>query len=213
MKRKKHKKDKEIKSIIGAILFLTVIILLITAIVRIEKSICPVAVNQAIYYSRTDVNKTISGIISEYLEENRYTYNDFAVVLYDSEKKVASVETLSYNINKVQSELSLEINEEFSEASGGAIEIPLGTLMNSYLLAGKGPVIRLRVCPARDAEVKLTSTFENAGINQTKHRISAVITTEINSSIPLYSFSTKTSYEFLIAENIIVGEIPQLYMN
>lgn len=213
MKRSRRKKPKQIKCRIGAILFITVIILLITAIAKAEKSIRPVAVNQAIYYSRTGVNKTISGIISEYLDKNRYTYSDFAVVLYDSENKVASIETLSYNINKVQSELSFEINEEFSETSRGTIEIPLGTLMNSYLLAGKGPEIKLRVCPARDAEVKLTSTFENAGINQTKHRISAVITTEINSSIPLYSFKTETSYEFLIAENIIVGEIPQLYMN
>ena len=47
-------------------------------------------------------------------------------------------------------------------------------------------------------------------MNQTCHKISALITVEIESSLPLYSFSTEVSFEFLFAENIIVGEVSKI---
>ena len=55
----------------------------------------------------------------------------------------------------------------------------------------------------------MKSEFESAGINQTKHRILALIKVKMTSSTPLNSFETNSEFEFLIAENIIIGETPQ----
>ena len=56
--------------------------------------------------------------------------------------------------------------------------------------------------------VKLTSRFSSAGLNQTCHRISAVINVNMESSLPLYTFSSHNEFEFLLSENIIVGAVP-----
>jgi sporulation protein YunB len=141
-----------------------------------------------------------------------YTYSDFAAVLYDETGKAVSIETITYNINKVQSGLSTAINSEFEKNNIASAEIPIGSLSGSYLLAGKGPCLRIRICPSDTAEISLTSSFEPAGVNQTCHRISAVVTADITSSLPLYSFSETVSFEFLLAENIIVGEVPDSYI-
>ena len=188
-------------------------VLFVMVLIRTEKAVKPVAAQQAEHYSKLTANKIIAGAVADYLDENRYDYSDFAAVLYDESGRVVSIEAVTYNINKAQSELSLLINSEFMSSGDTSAEIPLGSLTDSYLLAGKGPHIRLRICPAREATVKLTSSFTSAGVNQTCHRISAVVTADINSSIPLYSFSTEASFEFLLAENIIVGEVPEAALN
>lgn len=198
---------------LGAIVFGIIVILFIIALVKTDKALKPVAAQQAEHFSKLTANKIISSAVSDYLNENRYTYEDFAAVLYDESGRAVSVEALTYNINRVQSELSLKINNEFTKSCNTSAEIPLGSLTESYLLAGKGPHIHLRICPAREADVKLTSNFTSVGINQTCHRISVLVTADINSSIPLYTFSTSTEFEFLLAENIIVGEIPENFLN
>ena len=211
MRCRKRRINRRFKS--GIFLLIAFLVILIMVFIKIDKAIKPVAIQQADHYSKLTANKIISSAVSDYLRENQYTYSDFAAVLYDEEGRAVSVEAISYNINKVQSELTMIINAQFMRAGEASAEIPLGSITKSFLLAGKGPHIRLRICPVREASVKLTSSFSSAGVNQTCHRISAVVTAEINSSIPLYSFSSEASFEFLLAENIIVGEVPESSLN
>ncbi len=202
-KRNNHKKHKVF--IVPVTAFLILVIFLIGSI---EKNIAPSAVRQGEYYSRLTANKIINKAVSDYLKENQYQYNDFSAVLYDENGKAVSIESLTGNINKVQSDLVLRISEELSENKNIKVKIPIGSLTDSYLLAGKGFSVPLNICSAGNVDVKLKSEFTSAGINQTCHRISAVVSTEINSSIPLYSFSSEAEFEFLIAENVLVGEVP-----
>lgn len=214
MKRNRRRKKRFTKRAeAGAALLIIIIILIITAVVRIDHAVRPVAQLQAKHYSKITANKIISSAVGDYLEENRYTYSDFAAVLYDADGKAVSIEAVTYNINKVQSELTEKINTAFEQSGSSSAEIPIGSLTDSYMLAGKGPHLRLRICPAREASVSLTSSFSSAGMNQTCHRISVMVTTDINSSLPLYSFNTETDFEFLLAENIIVGEVPENAIN
>ena len=175
-----------------------------------EKAVRPAARIQAEHYARRSASETISAEVSDYLDDNRFTYTDFAAVLYDESGRVVSVEAIPYNINKVQSELTLRINQRFREVDSEVTRIPIGTLSGNYLLSGKGPGLKLRICPAEEVTVRLESEFTSAGVNQTTHRISAIITAEVSSSMPIYSFSTKVEFEFLIAETVIIGEVPAL---
>lgn len=175
-----------------------------------ERAVRPAARIQAEHYARRSASETISAEVSDYLDDNRFTYTDFAAVLYDESGRVVSVEAIPYNINKVQSELTLRINKRFRELESEVTRIPIGTLSGNYLLSGKGPGLKLRICPAEEVTVRLESEFTSAGMNQTTHRISAIITAEVSSSMPIYSFSTKVEFEFLIAETVIIGEVPAL---
>lgn len=175
-----------------------------------ERAVRPAARIQAEHYARRSASETISAEVSDYLDDNRFTYTDFAAVLYDESGRVVSVEAIPYNINKVQSELTLRINQRFRELDSEVTRIPIGTLSGNYLLSGKGPGLKLRICPAEEVTVRLESEFTSAGMNQTTHRISAIITAEVSSSMPIYSFSTKVEFEFLIAETVIIGEVPAL---
>ncbi|MBQ8960280.1 MAG: sporulation protein YunB [Ruminococcus sp.] len=157
----------------------------------------------------------MSRAVAEYLDDERFTACDFAAVLYDEEGKPVSVEALPYTINRVQAELTLAIERGLEEAGSVSAKIPVGSLWSSYLLAGKGPSVRVRICPVGEVSVRLRSSFTSAGINQTCHRISAEITAEMSAALPLYSFQTSESFEFLLCESVLVGETPQIspYLN
>lgn len=199
-RKKKHK-------YIAFGIFTAVAILIIFAIWT-DKAVRPVAALQAEHFSLAATDRAIEESASGYLRENSCRYTDFASVKYDSSGRVTAIEAIPDNINKVQSELALLINQRL-EKSAGYTKIPVGSLTGSYMLAGKGFNIRLRICPARKASVSLRSDFTSAGNNQTCHRISAVVTADIKSSLPLYDFETTTEAEFLLAENIIVGDVPE----
>ena len=205
MKRRKRKFTGYRIIAVMAVFF---IILIVIFSLWIDKAVRPVASVQAEHLSLLETNQAVEEAVSEYISAENYSYSDFVTVKYDSSGRVASVEARTQNINKVQSEIALEINNRL-EKSAGYASVPVGSLTSSYVLAGKGFKIRLRICPARKAGVKLKSEFTSAGNNQTCHRISAEVTAEIKSSLPIYSFETETSFEFLLAESIIVGEVPE----
>lgn len=192
------------------IFLLSVAMIVFIALLKTEKSIKPVAELQAEHIAQKTAAQVIEKTVSDYLEANRFTYSDFAAVLYDNEKKVSAIETLPYNINKVQSELGTLINNNLEKSSCKSTEIPVGSLMNSNILAGKGPKINIKVSPVGSAQIKIKNDFSSAGLNQTCHRISAVINVKMTSSVPLYSFDTSTDFEFVLAENVIVGNVPDL---
>lgn len=201
MKRRK-KKHKYI-----AFGIFTAVAILIIFAVWTDKAVRPVASLQAEHFSVAVTDRAIEESTSDYLQANSCRYTDFASIKYDSSGRVTAIEAIPDNINKVQSDLALLINQRL-EKSAGYTEIPVGSLTGSYMLAGKGFNIRLRICPARKVSVSLRSSFTSAGNNQTCHSISAIVTADIKSSLPLYDFETKTEAEFLLAENIIVGDVP-----
>lgn len=205
MRRRKNKRPNH--KYIAFAVFTAIAILIIFA-VWTDKAVRPVASMQAEHFSLMATDMAIEESTAGYLHEKCCTYSDFASVKYDQSGRVTAIEAIPDKINKVQSELALMVNERLEKSEGYA-EIPVGSLTGSYMLAGKGFKIRLRICPARKASVSLRSDFTSAGNNQTCHRISAVVTAEVKSSLPLYDFETKTESEFLLAENIIVGDVPE----
>lgn len=205
---RRKKKKIHIRCIFGSFMFITIIILLIISFIKLDKAVRPSAQMQAEKISKHTAYEIITKAVSCYIAENEYTYNNFSTVVYDEYGDVSSIEALSGNINRIQSELAAEINEKLSTSGKTQAEIPLGNISGSYLLADKGPVIRIGICPVGTAEVKLVSSFDTAGINQTRHRIYAEISADMSSSFPLYSFDTSAQFQYLIAETVIMGDVP-----
>lgn len=203
MKRYRRKNKRIVIAVV-----VSVLILLIVVVIRIEMAVRESAEIQAEQVARHSANRIITETVSNYISESQYTYSDFADILCDDSGHIVSVEAHSGNINRVQSELAEEINRRLLNNKQISAEIAVGSLSGSYLLAGRGNSVKLRICPVGDAEVTLRSSFTSAGNNQTMHRIYAEISANLISSIPLYSFETTENFEFLIAETIIVGDVP-----
>lgn len=194
----------------SVLIFAVIIILMMTFLIKLNKSLKPVVSIQAEHYAVMTANKIIEKAVSEYIADKTPDYKDLAIISYNGNGEPVSLELNSVNVNKIQSELALSITNEFENKSRRYHKIPLGSLTDSYLLSGKGPEIKIKICPLENVRVRLESKFDSAGINQTRHSVTAVITADISSSVPLYNFETKAEFDYLIAENIIIGSVPDI---
>lgn len=57
------------------------------------------------------------------------------------------------------------------------------------------------------------SEFEDAGINQTRHKIILKVSTNVMTIAPFYSSLQNFENDITIAETVIVGNIPETYYN
>lgn len=73
--------------------------------------------------------------------------------------------------------------------------------------------MNIKTIPAGNVKTEFKSTFESSGINQTKHRISLEITTNIKVIAPFYTDTQEYINTIMIAETVIVADIPSTYLD
>lgn len=194
----------------GILMLSVVTVIIVAALVKMNKSLKPVISIQAEHYAAMTANRVMENAVSEYIADKAWNYNDLVVMSYNGNGDPVSLELNSVNVNKIQSELSVHITDNLEKSSRSYHKIPLGSLTDSYLLSGKGPEVKIKICPLECVQVRIESKFDSAGINQTRHSVTAIITADISSSVPLYRFETKAEFDYLIAENIIIGKVPDI---
>ena len=81
------------------------------------------------------------------------------------------------------------------------------------MLSGRGPGVKIRISSIGNIETNLNSEFTSQGINQTLHRIYVDISCNVKVLTPFKDIERKITNKVLLAENVIVGNIPNTYYN
>ena len=161
------------------------------------------------------VSNTVNGIVSAAVNETIYSgdvdYDRLISFEKDNEGKITAVKSNMAEFNRLQSEILVDILEKLSEVSTRDISIPIGTLTGSPLLAGRGPLIRVRMQSVGSSSARFENAFTSAGINQTKHQIYLVVDVYVSILLPGFSTVTKVSSSYAVAETVIVGSVPENY--
>ena len=80
-------------------------------------------------------------------------------------------------------------------------------------MSGKGPRIKIKISSVGNVKTDLKSEFFAEGINQTLHRVYLTVDCEVSILTPFDNITKSISNQILIAENVIVGRIPETYYN
>ncbi|MEG2814367.1 MAG: sporulation protein YunB, partial [Oscillospiraceae bacterium] len=116
-------------------------------------------------------------------------------------------------INKIKSMLTYEVTNEINTIYEKKFYISIGTLLGNNIFSGKGKKIGFSIEPTGFLESDIKSEFSQAGINQTKHNIVLNLKLNVTTIVPFKSACTTVSTNMIIAETVIVGEVPQYYTN
>ena len=141
---------------------------------------------------------------------NKYKYEDFVNVERDSNGNIVMIQTNAKNVNEVISDIPNKIVEELEKQ---AISIHLGRVFGNKLLANLGPELKIKIENIGNVTTKLESEFSSQGINQTLHRIYLNLECEVTILTPYDSINEKIDNQVLIAESVIIGNIPSSYYN
>lgn len=76
-----------------------------------------------------------------------------------------------------------------------------------------GPDIPIKLTNTGIVETKVRSEFENAGINQTIHRIYLDVSCTASILTPYSVVDETIKNEVLLIENVVVGIVPSTYYN
>ena len=157
------------------------------------------------------VSNTVNGIVTAAVNETIYSggvdYDQLISFEKDNEGKITAVKSNMAEFNRLQSAIIDEVLEKLSEVTTKELSVPVGTLLGSPFLSGRGPLIRVRMQSVAHFE----NAFTSAGINQTKHQIYLVVDVYVSILLPGFSTTTKFSNTYSVAETVIVGSVPDNY--
>lgn len=81
------------------------------------------------------------------------------------------------------------------------------------MFSGRGPGVKIRISSIGNIDTNLKSEFTAQGINQTLHRIYLNVKCNVSILTPFRDLEREMENQVLLAENVIVGHIPDTYYN
>lgn len=189
-----------------------VIVILIILSIIINISLRPIIFDMAKQYASYAVYDLINETVTELLENGDFDYSNFAVLTYNDDGYVTSVGYDHGQTNLLKLNCSDLLVRKLAKLKSAKFTVPIGTTIPDLNTQSKGINIRLKITQASVPSVHIVSSFEECGINQTKHEIRLVIGVDAELYIAPEKYAFSCSQEYILAQTIIVGEIPNSYV-
>ena len=180
----------------------------VRSVMYLRELSCDMVLSDAVDLMTLCVNDTINRTLSG----RDYGYDYFVTIDRDESGAVTAIKANMARINALSSELLSDIVEA-ADRGELSLSIPIGNILGSSLLLGKGPDIPVDITLLTSSRVDFKNEISAAGINQTKHEMKLDVVVDIDVVLPWRTVSTQVVTEILIAETVIVGEVPQTYLD
>lgn len=194
--------------------YLLVAALIVSAVIAaaaVNSSLKPIIMKMAGQYGTAAVSNAVNTAVNDVFESESIGYSDIVKLNYSNQGFVTSVEYDTGSVNKIRRLVSETVSRRLAKLKASKIKVPIGSLSNDVSLSGKGPSLKLRIIQSSVPEIGIISEFESVGINTVKHDI--ILRVRVNSELYLPPRSEEFSFtqDYVIAQTIIVGNIPSGY--
>lgn len=193
-----------------ALLFILAMLCLFLAAVSIflKDLSSQIAVSDASDIVTVQINNAISNIMAE----QDYSGDYFVSFEKNAAGEVTAISSNMARINALSAEI---LHRVVGATENRTIEIgvPAGNLTGVSLLMGRGPNIPVQIIVLTSSRVEFNNSIVTAGINQTKHQINLEVIVDIDILVPWGTESAQVVTEILIADTIVVGQVPDTYFN
>lgn len=205
-KRKRRKTNKKRNAV-----FIILVCIVLTAVFALNHALRMKLRDIAVYKCKNSATDMINKSIQNTLDDLDFTYSDLVEINKNSENEITSVSCVSSKINSLKTNISNEINKGFENQDKNGFSIAVGTISGINLFSGVGPDITVHFEKEGSVKTNIKSSFSSAGINQTLHRIYIEVSSDIVAVAAAGTYKSSVETEFLLAETVIVGEIPERY--
>lgn len=161
--------------------------------------------------ARAMVVQTVNEVIrDEYT--SRGGFEDVLNISTDAVGKVTLVQANSAIMNRISYELAWEIQREIKEIKEEKILIPIGSILGNQILSQTGPKVNLKVLPLGATKIHFNTELTQSGINQTKYKVFLDVVNVVKVIVPFSNKQIQVDTSLLVAEAVIVGDIPESYI-
>lgn len=178
----------------------------------IESEIKPTVVSICEVKARVIASSVINETIKEELNSNNLKEQVLNPV-YDKDGKLIMIKTDALLMNTISSNIAKNVQDKIINLEEQSFSIPLLTALNSQLLSDYGPILRFSISHQGSVLVDFKTEFAESGINQTRYKIYISVNVNIRVFSPVNTSSTNVTNDVLIAEVVIIGDVPNSYMS
>ena len=186
----------------GAFRALCAFTLAVCLVLVVDARLRPAVRNIAMTRAKSLAVRTVGESIEKFISENPEECSALMSV-GSNDGKIGSMSLNAASVNLFKSRLVRAVDEALEENAKFVVKIPLGAVTGSEVFAGMGPEI------PGGAEAQITDEFTSAGINQTRHRVMLKVECSVYVFLGGNEGAANFSDEYCIAENIVVGTVPQ----
>ena len=163
--------------------------------------------------AQTHVKNATSDLINDAIDEQialgHIRYDRIVYFEKDLNGRITALKTNMSEVNRLKTEILNIINDEILAMDTAQLGIPLGNLILPELLSGRGPGIPVQILSIRNSDASFRSSFTEAGINQTLHQLNMDVSVDVTVMVFGETESYTVSSQVVVAETIIVGQVPQ----
>jgi sporulation protein YunB len=193
------------------VFFLLTILFVIILFTYMYKKVVPIIMTLSESISKSLALEVTNKSVTEVLKDIKY--ENLIDIKLDGNGKVIAVNSNVMELNRLSTEISSKVLERLSTIENRYIKIPLASILGMSIFSGYGPTIKLNIIPSGSVTAKFNSEFEEAGINQTRHRIFININTKVKLIAPFYTATQEYTNDVTVAETVLVGNTPSSYYN
>lgn len=180
--------------------------------VYFRANIVPTVMDSSVAQMRAITTNAVNIAATSVLNDG-LTYDQLFEIEKDKDGKIAMIKANSPQINKIAREIANLAQANLDSLGTQEIQISAGTFTGLALLMGFGPDVTIKITPIGTATCDFVSYFQSAGINQTLHKIYIDVYADVSIVTPIDQPTIQVKAEVLVCENMIVGEIPDTYLN
>ncbi len=184
------------------------VLFVVTAAVYVRRVSTDIALSNA----RDVITARVNDAVLQTLAEGDYEGDYFVTFQKSDSGEIAAVSCNMAHINAFTSRL-LEIILGAEGDGSITVGIPIGNLTGATLLMGRGPKLPVKIMLLSSSGTEFSNSVVTAGINQTKHQINLTVRVDMDLLLPWGTEHDKVQTEVLIADTVIVGKVPDTYLN
>lgn len=186
---------------------------LIVSIILVDLRVRPYIQSISSYQAQIYGTRVINDAIYAELAKDNVRYDNLVTLTQNAQGEITSLQTDMVALGRLRSRVTDSVLQEIDEMGKQDIYLSLGTLSGAQLLSGRGPDLNLKVVPSGYMTSEIKNRFDSAGINQTRHQIMLCIDMRVLAIIPGYTVSTDIHTEYCLAETVIIGTVPDTFLD
>ncbi len=175
----------------------------------LRPTILAIADVQAVQVATQAANQAVlDTLTAEHVE-----YSDLVDIKRNPAGQVELLQANTVRISEISAEVTLAVQKSLETIGAQPLEIPLGQILGIQFLAARGPLLPMYLIPVGTVLTNVSDKFVDAGVNQTKHTIYLELSTNVRVVVPLFENTVHVAATMPLAESIIVGTVPSVYVN
>jgi len=157
------------------------------------------------------VGQVVTAAVNDAISSGDTLYTNLISMEKGEGGSITALHSNMAQFNRLQSAITQDVLTRLEQVSDTDLAIPAGTLTGSPMLAGRGPELHIRMQSVGSCSAHFENEFDQAGINQTTHRILLCVDVSMSILLPGFRTGTEVSNSFSVAETVIVGAVPESY--